>query len=909
MKRVISLLLAFAMLLPLAACSSKPSAQPTEGGTVSSAPTDGGATAPERPSKAPSATVPARPTQGNAGEGKTDGDNMPTEEPSELPSDGEGVIPTLPQDESMPSAEPSEEHFVPAPSDRETAASEMPSGDHATYETPDGVFVEKEDSYVSDSILQTGQAQSADGEKSELQFRADVSAKPLQKAISASGRQLREGILSGADDFAEPSSETDLNLPEEPTASASLEENTAFASESLTEATTESVGTESEAPSESTAESEAPTQGATFETVEGAPDVKPEEPTDDQDQITTITGYEYALENCHVSGYIGNDLFIIQDFGSLGWNKKGIGHRDGTYILDFADGNGYFSISSMNENMIIVGNPTDASIESLWDDTSSYRFGYLVYDEESKTLVPLFEEDNLRFYTATYFIDGYALVSIELDGEVRFGIINTKGEYVIEPSFGMIHDEINNGFAIAAKEMTMLEVGFYSEQLVGRNIVYSNTLFTNVQHIRRFSYESDTVGLINVQTGAQILPCRYAYVAYLGGTEYFVIVTEGNAYLFDTSDGQLEAVPFGYAFFADGWSLVKAADTYLLRDEEGKLYSTESLYGIFDEWRGTNTLFDYFRYQDSRVMTNILSSEREEQSLRYRTVPYETFPHAIEGDGLTHKIWDRAHERFIEVESVAAGYGKILYVKDNYVYRLDYDTFESTKLEVGFGGFSALNGFFGDESELFRDVTFKTYVNLMGEGIYNVRIEQRFDEGSSWFDVIINEYGEIILDVAVNFTYRFDTNYLGLYDKALYEIAGNTDMKDNYFITRNDGRTCVLQFVRKEVSDREESEAESTLIQHPDRTISDDGSSIYVSPFIFNFANPASIEITYEGAIVPASHYVYDPTAQTLKFHPFYLDELFMEAVRNGISVFSFSIKAGDETATVYFHVKAYNYQ
>ena len=139
---------------------------------------------------------------------------------------------------------------------------------------------------------------------------------------------------------------------------------------------------------------------------------------DTPDLNTTIKGYEYELEDCFVSGYIGNDLFIIQDFGSLGWNKKGIGHRDGTYIWNFGEDEGFFSISSMSENMIIVGNPTDENVESLWDDTSSYIFGYLVYDEETKTLTPLYENDNLRFYTATYFIDGYAIVSVEIDGEI-----------------------------------------------------------------------------------------------------------------------------------------------------------------------------------------------------------------------------------------------------------------------------------------------------------------------------------------------------------------------------------------------------------------------------------------------------------------------------------------------------------
>jgi len=631
---------------------------------------------------------------------------------------------------------------------------------------------------------------------------------------------------------------------------------------------------------------------------------------DTPDLNTTIKGYEYELEDCFVSGYIGNDLFIIQDFGSLGWNKKGIGHRDGTYIWNFGEDEGFFSISSMSENMIIVGNPTDENVESLWDDTSSYLFGYLVYDEETKTLTPLYENDNLRFYSATYFIDGYAIVSVEIDGEILFGVINTKGEYVIEPGYQMIHDETNNGVAISAKETTMIESPYgHITSPIGRNIVYSNTLFTNVQHIRRFEYTSSTVGLIDVKTGEEILPCQYSYVEYLGKTEYFVIDSEGKTYLFDSADRQMVNCQANYAYFAKGWSLLKTAeDTIQLRDEQGRIYSTEDLYCLIDDRKGQNTLYDYFSNHDSLIMTNILSSEREEQSLKYRTAPVESFFGAIEGDGLSYKIWNKAHDQFIDADSVAVGYGKILFTKDNYVYSLDYDTFECTRLEIGFGGFADLNGFTSDDYASFENVEFKVYINLMGDGIYNVRVEQRFAEGSSWFDVIINSYGEVILDVAINFTYRFDTNYLGLYDKALYELAGNTDMKDNYFIERNDGHTCVLQFVRKDVADRDTSEDENAIIQHPDRTLSNDGSSIYTSPFIFNFADPSSIEVTFEGNVVDAKYYYYDPVAQTLKFHPYYLDSILYQESTIEAGKFSFVVKAGNEVATISFIVKMYNY-
>lgn len=619
---------------------------------------------------------------------------------------------------------------------------------------------------------------------------------------------------------------------------------------------------------------------------------------------SVIKGYEYELEGCYVSGYIGKELFIIQDFGSLAWNKKGIGHRDGSYLWSFDAQEGFFSISSMNENMIIVGNPTDSSVESLWDDNSSYLFGYLVYDEESKTLVPLYEDDNLRFYTATYFINGYAIVSVEVDGEILFGVINTEGEYVIEPGYAMIHDEAVNGIAISSKNITMLESEFPTNSLVGRNIIYSNTLFTNVQHIRCFEYTTSTSGLVDVSNGEEILPCIYSYVEYIGNNEYFVIDSEGSGYIFNALDRTIESSTVKCAYFSDGWVLVKNEDgTIALRDSEGNMYSTEELYLGAEPFLRENSLDTYFSAEEALTMTNILTAQREEKALTYRSEPKESFFDTVEGNDTGYKIWNKAHDQYIEADLVSCGYGRILFVKDNYVYRLDYDTFEYTRLEIGYGGFDKLNVF---NKEGGGNAEFKTYINLMGDGIYNVRIEQRMGEGSWWFDVIINEYGDIILDIAVNATNRFDTNYLGVYDSALYEMAGNTDMKDNYFIIRNDGHACLLQFVRKNVFEKEPSGSGNDIIEYPERNLSNDGSSVVVSPFIFNFKDPSNIEVTFEGNVVDSQHYYYDASAQSLKFDPYYLDPIMCDEEIREKGSFSFLVKAGDEEATVTFWVEFY---
>ena len=895
MKRFISLLLAAVLCLSFAACSpSKPSGDETTAPDLSGDET----TAPDHSgdeTTAPDHSGDETTAPDHSGDETTAPDLSGNETTAPDLSGNETTAPDLSGDETTAPDLSGDETNAPDHSGDQTTDPDSSENDNINAEIPDDFFVEDEEDYVSNTIIQSGKDQSSSNEEvnaravpSGVNATTYLSEKTIgmnRKVTTTYTHNSRRSLVSPFVAHLNSSLETESTTTEETSSSWESEESTAEETETTSET-------------------------ATSQTETDISDTATEESTVAPDLDTTIKGYEYELKNCYVSGYIGNDLFIIQDFGSLAWNKKGIGHRDGTYIWSFDEGEGFFSISSMNENMIIVGNPTDESVESLWDDTSSYLFGYLVYDEETKTLTPLYETDNLRFYTATYFIDGHAIVSVEVEGEILFGVINTKGEYIIEPGYQMIHDETNNGIAISAKETTMLDNPYgHITSAAGRNIVYSNTLFTNVQHIRRFEYTSNTVGLIDVKTGEEILPCQYSYIEYLGKTEYFVIDSEGKTYLFDSSKDKLVNCQVDYAYFANGWSLLKTAeDTIHLRDEQGRIYSTADLYCITDEHTGQNTLYDYFRNHDSLIMTNILSSEREEQSLKYRTAPVENFHGAIEGDGLSYKIWNKSHDQFIEADSVAVGYGKILFTKDNYVYRLDYDTFEYTRLEIGFGGFADLNGFTSDDYASFENVEFKMYINVMGDGIYNVRVEQRFAEGSSWFDVIINDYGEVILDVAINSTYIFDTNYLGLYDKALYELAGNTDMKDNYFIIRNDGHACVLQFVRKNVSEKEDVKDENAIVEYPDRTISNDGSSIYTSPFIFNFEDPSSIEVTFEGNVVDAKYYYYDPVEQTLKFHPYYLDSILYQESIIEAEKFSFVVKAGDEVATVSFIVKMYNY-
>ena len=600
--------------------------------------------------------------------------------------------------------------------------------------------------------------------------------------------------------------------------------------------------------------------------------------------------------SCYVSGYMGNSLYIIQGFGSLAWNKKGIGHKDGTILLEYGE-NGYFSISAVNENKIIVGNPSDSAVESLWDDTESYRFGYMVYDEESKQIVPLYEENNLRFYTAGYFINGIAQVSVKENGRILFGAIDTDGNYVVEPKYEMMADESINGLVIVATSATNESGADFITDTCGRSIYYSSTLMTNVQFSRQYSCKSQTVGLINVHTGNAILPCNNAYVERVMNDTYFVIDADGNSFLFDARTKEQTPVDDGvYSYFNNEWMLyIDSQCNAYLADKELKLYDASEL-SLNSEptYRYKNTI--------NCINTNILSANRDEIAKN----AYSSFDiHAglngeYDPEKSTYTLTvDMTGEVIEDVDSFTYIYnGGFLFAKENSLYRYDINTQSISRIETGFGNFT--------DDYKNRGTRYYTSIYELDLGLFVLRYNIQTGDGQSYLMLIVNDRGDVLFDTAINSVETLDKNYLGRYDDALYSLAGSTNIEDNYFLTRDDGAHFLIQFVRGESSGGEFEDGENGDYT---RIIGDYSDFVLLSPFMLNLKDGSSISVAIGDKIIPSDAYVYDSEEQTLKILMKVFDydnNMIMDKLTSD-RYFEFTVIAADETVTLRIEVSPFS--
>lgn len=638
--------------------------------------------------------------------------------------------------------------------------------------------------------------------------------------------------------------------------------------------------------------------------------------------------------SCYVSGYIGNSLYIIQDHGSLGWNKKGIGHKDGSVLLEYGEG-GYFSISSFSENKIIVGNPTDPAVESLWQMSDSYLFGYMVYDPETRTLSPMYEENNLRFYTAGYFINGVAQVSVKTGDDIRFGIIDEEGNFVVEPTYGMMADERIDGALIVAEEAEGVTSLFYNGDNCGRNIAYDSTLMTNVQKSRRYECASQTVGIIDAKTGESILPCSYSYIERVMDSTYFVIDNEGKRFLFDAKENTFTEVEGIYSYFNNEWMLYtadiiekpedsgesedtgeieypgvtipgtgvkpeenmnKPAEVYLA-DKELKLYEATGI----DVGAG----IDAPSYTAKNcINTNMISAHLNEKA-------GQPLPSIGGLNGIFTLVYDSEKgtsiltvlatgEVIYDVNSATAPFNEaFLYTKENSLFRYDLKTGENTKIDTGYGDFTeGYEGWMGITKHY-------TSIHPLDEGVYILRYNAVMDLGSTYFMVIINDLGEVLYDAAINSVENLTKNYLGEYDAALYELAGRTDIKDNYFLTRDDGSHFLLQLVRGEA---ENNEGEGDEDRRYTRKICNTNDIAYLSPFILDFTDGSEISITAYGEEISSDNYVYNSETKSLKLKTWIIDPTIQHKMRIDGFV-DFIVTSGDESLTVRIEVSEFAFR
>lgn len=618
----------------------------------------------------------------------------------------------------------------------------------------------------------------------------------------------------------------------------------------------------------------------------------------ESDQTASSNKHLVTLEHafgttCYVSGYIGSSLYIIQDHGSLGWNKKGIGHKDGTLLLPYGD-EGYFSISSMTENKIIVGDPTDTSVESMWDSTDSYMFGYMVYDPDTRELVPMYAENNLRFYTAGYFINGVAMVSVKENGRILFGIIDSNGNYVVEPQYEMMADESISDAVIVAVDAERVESQSSGIDCCGRAIWYDSTLMTNVQTTRYYECTSQTVGLISTLTGESILPCRYAYIERVTGDTYFVVDNEGARFLYDAATNRFADVEEGiYSYFNAEWMIyVDSDDVAYLADKDLNLYKATGLAISGPDSR-------YYNAQRC-VNTNVVSAVRDESSeyVRGGRKMHEGIGEEYDSNTRKYHLTVTATGDVIEnVNSYTYLFnGGFLYTVENSLYRYDIASKTSTRIETGYGNFT--------EDHDNRGVSYHASLGQLDTGVFLLRYNIEYRDGTGYLMIIVNDMGKVLFDAAINSVEQLTKNYLGKYDDALYELAGGTEISDNYYLTRDDGAHFLIQFVRGNVGHVEGEDA--SRLDHT-RTVDNFTNITMLSPFTLDFTNGNEISVNIGDAEIPSECYVYDRSTQSFKLllRAFDCDFTMLERMRAD-GFLEITVTSGEETVTLRIEVSPF---
>ena len=611
-----------------------------------------------------------------------------------------------------------------------------------------------------------------------------------------------------------------------------------------------------------------------------------------------LVTFEHAFgDRCYVSGYIGHSLYIIQDFGSLMANRKGVGHKDGTVLFEYGNA-GYFSISSFSENKIIVGNPDEDTLGTQqWSDT--FSFGYMTYDPETRSFAPLYAENNLRFYTAGYFINGVAQVSVKQDGKILFGVIDAAGNYIVEPKYDLMADESANGLVIVALDSEPAGVDEYYKDGCGRTIAYDGTLMTELQKTRYYERKSSTVGLLNVQTGENALPCQYAYIERVRENTYFLVDNEGKRFLYDAEAKSFTDVESGgYSYFNSDWMLytVSGTEGYLVDKNMQRYELTDQNFADFITRSNFRTSLC--------VNTNIVSAICDEEVKKAAEGRLTLVNRGVEGDydrdaGLYPKITVTATGEVLEnVRSFTYPYnGGFLYTKENSVYRYDIGTKTSKKIETGYGDYIEDYAGWG--------ATYHAELGEIDAGVYGVYYNTVYPDGSrSRFMIIISDIGTVLYDTAISELQQLQKNYLGKYDSALYEFVGTTAVEDNYYFTREDGEHFLISFVRGQFSADAEGGKDKP---ETERTIGDLTTFALLSPFQLDFAKGGQISVQICGFDIPPEYYAYQSEEQTLKIFAQVVD--YQGEILNRLlsdRMIEIFVTSGEETKTLVIHISPF---
>ena len=143
-------------------------------------------------------------------------------------------------------------------------------------------------------------------------------------------------------------------------------------------------------------------------------------------------------------------------------------------------------------------------------------YGYLkiVNDDGDISIENLYDENNQRFTLAGIFQGDYAIVATGSVDQLKFGVINKSGDYVLEPTYDYINKEIVDNKIIVANNVTFIP--FLWEGL------HSEFTYEWLFKSDSIPYYSDEIGVYDLESGQLVIENTHDIVTCLGDNEYFV---------------------------------------------------------------------------------------------------------------------------------------------------------------------------------------------------------------------------------------------------------------------------------------------------------------------------------------------------------------------------------------------------
>ena len=241
-----------------------------------------------------------------------------------------------------------------------------------------------------------------------------------------------------------------------------------------------------------------------------------------------------------------------------------------------------------------------------------------------------------------------------------------------------------------------------------------------------------------------------------------------------------------------------------------------------------------------------------------------------------------------------------LYTLDNSIYHYDLITNANERVETGYGNYT--------EDYTNSGQRYFTSILPVDDGLFELRYTASQGVYSTHLIILINDQGEVLFDTSINSVDALQKNYLGKYDDALYELAGNTNIEDNYLLTRDDGEHFLIQFVRGNSENNNLGEAVDFRYT---RIIDSENTIALLSPFMLDFVNGGEISVTINDKTITPDNYVYNPETQSLKFlsKMFFDDLSYFHTLRQNNGVLEIFVTAGEETKRLTIEMSPFAYR